>query len=256
MKKLFTLSLVLLMTLSLSAAAIEIPEELLSLMFGEAEPVELTLAEENMILYPTYGDYTGEYAAIIKNDTDQPARLGRDGKLELLDKDQQVVQTIDIYSSYPTIIPAGGVSYVSGRMMSMTEEDAGRVTSHKFTIAGQALSDYDLIKFTPLTASAEYEQNENPYGDGQGTAHEAALYSTIVNPTDATAFDPSVVNILRDAEGKLILISMDAAYSVGIPAGGKIILRTRVDDGLATLMAQQNTTVASVESIAFIETYE
>ena len=256
MKMKFLLFLLAAMLLTTSAMAVQVPTELMELLQGGAggnngEPIELVVKEEALHLYKDVIGPSGVFAAIIENPGTVPAAV-QSGTVDLLDKDGNVITSVTIYGSTPYIIAPGGTAYVQQEYLQVSEEDAARVASHKFTVNGVTQPDDTPPAPATLPVTSTYAQEEVPNYFGEEKNYSANVTLTIENNTDATAYNAQAFSVLRNKDGKLLTVATTMANDIGILPGSKIEMQNRVNGGLvAKLMAEQSEP-ATVESVVLV----
>lgn len=255
-KALLPLLLVLTLLVSMNALAIQIPKELLQgLGTSQGEPADITVKEERLNIYKSIMGMQGVYVVAVENPGTAPINLG-ESSVDLLDKDGAVVVNSPIYSMAPYTLQPGETGYVISSFYSISDEDAARITSHKATITGVLASEGDSISYVRLPAEASFTTSEDTDFFTNEKLYEISIVNTVENNTDKDVYDVRVFNVLRDKDGKLLSIADSMAMDVGIPAGGKILLKTNVDSGMNTKFTNEQTPVATVEAFAILEIRE
>lgn len=237
MKKKMLLLLLLALLLTTSAMAAQTP------------PAELIVKEDVLNLFSGILGPDGQYVAIIENPGSQPLSL-HEAKLELLDKDGNVVSSFDIYACTPYEVAPGGIAYVLQEYLQISEEDVARVVSHKFTLS--ASEGYGAPAPINLPVTSTFAQQEAPSYFSDEKNYEGIITQLVENNTDATTYDIQVFSILRDKDGKLVTLSNATAYDIGILPGSKVELRSRMPSGLLTKLIEQQREPATVESVVLV----
>jgi len=168
------------------------------------------------------GDYYLVYCfAQVHNNSDQIICLDN-GMLALVNG-EQLLATADVAQLWPYFIGPGEDGYLFDIVPFEPNEDGVVVP----TVTGLS---YDIRYLTidqahgnmNLTASAVIEQDE--------LTGETAVVCRITNPTDIDAYDPTVTFGLYMENGAMIYADGVTMQNVGIPAGGTVLQRFRLDN--------------------------
>lgn len=255
-KTLLPLLLVLTLLVSVNALAIQIPPELLQgLGMSSGEPAEITVKEDRFNRFNTILGLQAEYVLIVENPGTAPIYLG-ESKVDLLDKDGAVVTSSPIYSMSPSTLMPGETGYIVEPLYSILAEDAGRVASYQATVAAVTVPGNDPAPVVKMPVTVDFTTGEGSDVFTGEKEYTLSIVNTVENNTDKDAFDVRVFNVLRDKDGKLLSIAGSTTMDVGIPAGGKILLKSNVQTGLVTMLHKFETLVATVEGFAFREAAE
>lgn len=250
MKRKLLIPFILLVMLSVSALAIQLPPELLEGLGPVGEEVPMSVKEDRLVVYKNFIGVFADYSVVIENTGDKPAYVsGSD--VQLVDKDGNVVATGNLFGSYPNNIAPGAKAYSVVSFPSLNDGDENKELSVKVDVKGIASSLETNI--VPLPVTVEMNASENADIFTGGTSHNLSLLNTVENNTGDTVFDIYVVNVLRDASGKLLGIRYNYAMDIGVPAGNKIYVRSEADMGLVNQVTQEGSPVDKVDVLAYIE---
>ena len=119
------------------------------------------------------------------------------------------------------------------------------------TLTGTAYEDAQPPVSLPVTVEMAQEEQEAVLTDGM--AYKVRILNTVENNSGADAFDIKVVNVLRDKDGKLLSIRNAYASDMGVPAGGRLLVRNDHDLGAISFLTSQGQAVEKVEAFAFLE---
>ncbi len=84
----------------------------------------------------------------------------------------------------------------------------------------------------------------------------AGIVAEVSNNTGAPVFDLSYGAVLRDRKGKLLTTLCGDAFDVGVPSGGKLLLRSYIDHYLEAFLRDNDMTPGSVEIVTFTQRYD
>ncbi len=206
----------------------------------------LAVTEERLIVVPTYeGSFEALLYAVITNTGDEPAMLG-ECSFSVQDPEGKELYRNDYLAIYPRWLqPGENAAFYESTWGGVADTREG-IASHALTLSSTD-EDYLVIQRFPATGS--YTVTD----DGVWTF--ARVEAEIENNTDKPVYDLVAAYILRDADGKLLCAMSGSAYSVGAPAGGKILIRGEIRSELVDYFESAGIEPASVEVIAFTEGY-
>ncbi len=228
MKK--TISLLLALALGLSSSA--------ALAAGK-----LTVNQETYIPIESHSLKSYLFAE-LENTGDKNIEYG-DGLLEILTEDGDPMDSDSIYSMYPEVLAPGEKGYLYTTAYVSDAEKLEDISDYTLTVTGKSTKEEAP---TRLESTAEYTTITNKWGD-----EEPVVRLTLVNKTEETVYDGQAVFGLYDAEGRLLLVSSNAAYNIGIPAGQSLEMLFPIDSDLLKVWEQEKLVPTSVECIAYME---
>ena len=223
-------------------------KKLLALLLGMmmlAAPAlaELTVVQETYLPVQMYeGSTYAYYFAEVINDGEEDAAFD-EGEVAVLDAAGEEVEVIDLYDCYPFVLAPGQTGWIFG-YTSLDGVSAGEVPGYKASIDDDLADDpapVCLPAEATVTGTVRYDE----------TVYEILI--TVTNNTGDVFFDALVGYALYDAEGRLLYADEASLYGAGIPAGGTIIVRERVDGGLAETWKQQGAEPAAARAVVFAE---
>lgn len=254
-KRILSLLLAMLfMSLPAFAGAISISDYLGDV---ETKPAELALKEESLLLVRDFGGYSVKYSAIIENKSDFSANLSN-ASLEILDKDQNIIASESIYSATPYSIVPGGEATIRNSYSMLSEEQKALVSSFRLNFEGRA--SMEEIQYTTLSASVEYEEVQitdydaidlSKLTDELPTRPQGQFVVTVENDKEQPVYDADVVVVVRDQDGKLVWADSTSLYNIGIPQGGKVLMKGEVSSQMLAALAENKGTVKTVTAQAF-----
>lgn len=211
---------------------------------------KLAIQEEKLIFFQDYeGTTYFKYSALVKNDGNSTVTMLESG-FKLLAKGGAVLfETTGFLDMYPQALKPKetGVISIDG---SLPEGKMKKdVTTHKLHLASFE-EEFPIIVRFPATAEYVVEHEDD------ADMLLAGITAEVTNNTDSPVFDLSYAAVLRDAKGKLLTTLYDDVLDVGVPAGGKILLRNYIDHYLEAYLRENNMTPVSVEVIAFTQEYD
>ena len=228
----------------------------LTLMFGltPAFPSQaagkLARQEEKLVFYEDFDGVTHfKYSAIIKN-TGKDTTTMLESDFRLLGKGSAVLfETTGHLDLYPQALQPGetGVISLDG---ALPEGKTGKsVTDHKLRLhwADEA---FPFISRYLATAAYIVEHEDD------ADMRLAGIMAEVSNNTGAPVFDLSFAAALRDKKGKLLTTLCGDAFDVGVPSGGKLLVRSYIDHYLEAYLRDNEMTPDSVEIIAFTQRYD
>jgi hypothetical protein len=210
---------------------------------------KLAIQEEKLIFFQDYEETTYfKYSAIVKNVGNSKVTMLESG-FKLVKKDGVVLfETTGFLDMYPQALKPKetGVISIDGSLPEgKTKKD---VAAHKLHLAPFEEA-YPIIVRFPATAEYVIENEDD------ADMLLAGITAEVTNNTDSPVFDLRYAAILRDKKGALLTTLYDDVLDVGIPAGGKILLRNYIDHYLEAYMSENSMTPISVEVIAFTQEY-
>lgn len=228
MKKLMTW-LLLLALLSLTS---------ISLAAGKA-----TVTQEAFYITPYYnGTFSGVVYGEITNTGGRPVAIDS-GIFEFFDADGEAIGSGTIYSFYPEIIKEGEHAYfrVSENIEKATRESD--IDDYSITVVGKSTKDDEenIIEATP--SYREYNDYKN--------TRKTELSVIIKNNTDEMVMSPKVVWAVYDTDGKLVYITDDSAYGVGLMPGSEIMLTSSINSDVQAIMNAAGVNIGEVVAIAW-----
>ncbi len=249
-KRLIPLMVMALALVALPSAAVELPADLLALLQGQTEPADFTLVEDNFLVYEGYLGPSGDYVAILRNDSPGMAMVSG-AELALLDETGNQLHVQTLYAGFPSYVQPGEVTYITPSYLSIPEEALEKISSWQLTFSGIAGEPSEEYLEKPLEAEVVLREYtvEDYFNPGMERLQTDVLV-TVTNPTQQPAFDVNTIVLLRDDQGKMVTVKNLSALNVGIPAGGSIILRTNMEPGLLEALAQQKTPITQAEAVA------
>lgn len=219
---------------------------LLALALPSVAEGVLTLTEERLLAWKDYDEsFRGAYFAIAENTGDEALML-QEGSLKLLDAEGAELYESSYLEVYPRVLQPGEKGVISSYGKVSDGEVPARVatTSLNYTL----MDPYVDIKFYP--ASAGLELIDDDYRPA------ARLTIEVENNTDEPLFDLEISCILRDDEGGLLATMTTWTYRVGVPAGGKMLVREDLGEELVNDLKEKGLTTAQVEVMAYTSEYK
>ena len=229
---------------------------ILALMLGLAPALparaagKLARQEEKLVFYEDFDGITHfKYSAIVKN-TGKDTTTMLESYFQLLGKSSAVLfETTGHLDLYPQALQPGETGVISLEGALPEGKTRKSVTSHKLLLdwADEA---FPLIVRYPATAAYIVEHEDD------ADMRLAGIITEVSNNTRAPVFDLSYGAILRDRKGKLLTTLVGDAFDVGVPSGGKLLLRSYIGHNLEAFLRENNMTPGSVEIIAFTQRYD
>lgn len=189
---------------------------------------------------------SGEYYLVycyaqVHNNSDQVICLER-GSFELTNGDQ-LLSTNEVAQLWPYFINPGGDGYLFD-IVSFEPNEDGVVVPQVTGISYQI--DYMLVdpaygNFN-LNVTSQIQQERE---DGKIT-----VICEVTNPTDMDAYNATVTFGLYTAEGRMVYADGMTMQGVGIPAGGKALVRFDVDEVFAAQWRSYNAMPTEARVIA------
>ena len=146
------------------------------------------------------------------------------GTFELHNGDQ-ILATEDVTRIWPYFIEPGGDGYLFD-IVSFEPDENGPVVP---TVTGV---DYDIrymrigLEHAGMALETRTQIDQEPSGDVVVTVH-------LINPELIDAYDPTVAIGLYTEDGVLLYADGVTLQDVGVPAGGEVLRRFRIDDTIA-----------------------
>lgn len=226
MKKLFALILLLCMCVSCAQAA------------GVLERTETRVVREA-------GEDDAEIFVYLQLKNTGNAPVGLDNiQVQFVDAEMNVVLEEGTFSMYPPTLQPGQIGYACVWAYNVELDVAQAITNYAVTV--KASHDY-LIDVSLVDNTVEHKKVENPYY----TEHQAFL--TITNATAETIWQPEIVLVVRNQDGKILTIENDALYDVGIPAGGHVYYGYDFSSFQVERWQEKGQEIATMETIVYLE---
>ncbi len=222
----------------------------LVLTFPTLAEGKLALREEKLIYYDDFDRITHfKYSAIVKN-TGKDTTTMLESSFRLLAKGGEILfETSGHLDMYPQALHPGETGVISLDGTLPEGKTKKNVTGHKLQL-NWADEAFPVISRFPATA--EYVVINEDDAD----MLLAGILAEVTNNTGSTVFDLRYTAILRDQKGKLLTTLYDDVLDVGVPAGGKLLMRNYIDHYLEAYMRENNMTPSIVEVIAFTQMYD
>lgn len=163
--------------------------------------------------------------AQIRNDSDQIICLD-EGELELHNGDQ-LLASQRVTQLWPYFLEPGQEGYLVDVVVFEPNEDGVVLPS----VTGLT---YDLayMDIDPLFAGQALYTGARLERSGHGS--KATLICEVTNPTQEEIYHPTIAFGLYSDVGQLLYADGTTLYDVGIPAGGKVLVRFDVDEEFVT----------------------
>ena len=211
---------------------------------------KLKIREETLLYYESFDGMTRfKYSAIVENTGKDTATMLESGFYLLAKGNAALFQTDGHLDMYPQALGPGEVGVVS--LDGALPEGKGKksVSGHKLEL-NSADEAFPVITRYPAIAEYFVENEDDP------DMLLAGVIAEVSNNTGSAAFDLSYAAILRDKKGKLVTALAGYMVDIGVPAGGKILLRSYLDHNLEAYLRENSLTPESVEVIAFTQQYD
>ena len=161
------------------------------------------------------GEYYLAYCfAKIRNDTDQVLCLD-EGMFYLVNGDEEIASE-EVSQIWPYFLAPGTEGYLFD---IVPFEEMPQITG----------IDYDLRYLDIHSAYAGTTLKTQGYVELDEDRNALSVLCEVVNPTDADAYDPTVVVGLYTDAGQLVYSDGRSLKDVGIPANGKLMVRFYVE---------------------------
>lgn len=206
---------------------------------------KLTVNQERMSISDAYGTVIVDIYAEVENTGDQTAAFSA-GLVELFGADGSFIDSTDYVYSYPSILAPGERGYLYVSIYPENVESVSDIADYALTVTGKGSNAASGL----LKAAGRYEPNVQ---EAYWTTNY--MVAEVTNDTADTAYDIYCVFALKDADGKLLYCYYTTAYSIGIPAGSTIIMRTSVPDSTLEALAADGLVPAAVEAVAYLDPY-
>ncbi len=206
---------------------------------------KLTVNQERMIALDSYGSVDVEVYAEVENTGDKPVEFSA-GLVELFDADGNTIDSTDYVYCYPAVLAPGEKGYIYVSMYPENAATAAEVADYVLTVTGKGSSGETKL----LKAMGTYEPGVQ---DGYWTYNY--MTAEITNETDAPTYDFYCVYALKDAEGQLLYTNYSSTYSIGIPAGGTVLMRVTLPDDTLAYFDANGLVPASADAIAYENPY-
>ncbi len=211
---------------------------------------KLATQEEKLIYYEDFDGITHfKYSAIVRNAGKDTTTM-LESYFRLQGKGSAILfETSGHLDMYPQALQPGEIGVISIEGTLPEGKTGKSVAKHtlKLNWADEA---FPVIVRYPATAEYVVEHEDDP------DMLLAGILAEVGNNSDTPAFDLGYAAILRDKEGKLLTTLYGDVPDVGIPTGGKILLRSYIDHYLESAMRENNMAPSSVEIIAFTQQYD
>ena len=185
---------------------------------AEEEPVVVVRSSCSIV---RSGDYYLVYSfAQVHNNSDDVLCLN-EGTFDLIGGDQ-ILSTREVSQLWPYFLSPGQDGY----LFDIVPFEPGGSGMDAPVVTGLS---YDLHTMRVDAAHASFALNAEARIETDATTGEMMVICEIDNPTQMDAFDPTVTFGLYTAGGDLIYADGATQQSVGIPAGGKMMVRFFVD---------------------------
>lgn len=205
-------------------------------VFGAAEGEGIVVQSSCSIVQS--GEYYLVYCyAQVHNNSDQVICLEQ-GRFDL-QNGEQLLSTNRITQLWPHFINPGEDGYVFDIVSFEPNEDGvvvPQVTGINYQI--------DYMTVDPAYGNFELEVNASIEQEREDS--KLTIICEVSNPTDMDAYDPAVTFGLYTAEGRLVYADGMTLQSVGIPAGGKTLVRFDVDEVFVAQWKSYNAVPAEV----------
>lgn len=170
------------------------------------------------------GDYHLVYCyAQVHNQSEEIICL-ESGTFEL-HNGEQILATEDVTRIWPYFIAPGEDGYLFD-IVSFEPDESGpvvpSVTGIDYNIRYMSIA----LEHAGQSLKADTQITVEPSGD-------VVVTCTLHNPTNMDAYDPTVAIGLYTAEGLLLYADGVTLQDVGVPAGGTVLRRFRIDDDIA-----------------------
>lgn len=206
---------------------------------------KLVVNQERMLALDYYGSVDAEVYAEVENTGDKPVEFSA-GLVELFDADGNTIDSTDYLYCYPSVLAPGEKGYVYVSMYPDNVTAAADIADYTLTVTGKSSTgETNLMKTTGI-----YEPG---VVDGYWTYNY--LTAEITNETAETTYDLYCVYALKDADGGLLYVYYTTAYSIGVPAGGTMYMRTSLPDSVLEYFDANGITPATVDAIAYENPY-
>lgn len=189
------------------------------------------------------GKYDINVFVQVKNTGDAAVSLDK-ANIYLYDANSTVLEDDTTYSMYPPVLQPGEVGYIYNWMYNVEGTMANSIASYSINIAPEHKY---VDKVLHLNHTATYEE----------VTRYSSLYPVltfeITNDTPNTVvWEPSVIVVVRSAEGKILDIQTASVYNVGIKEGNSVMYE--MDLGSSNLESWKSAghVVGSVETFVYI----
>jgi len=173
-----------------------------------------TVVQSSCSIVQSDGYYLAYCFAKVHNNTDQVLCLD-EGTLELIGAEETIAEQ-EISQIWPYFVAPGGDGYLFD---IVPFEQMPQVTGLQYNIGYMEIN--PAYAGLPLEAAAHVELD-----DGSSLMSVAC---EIVNPASVDAYDPTIVIGLYTDEDQLVYCDGRSLKDVGIPAGGKLLVRFAVE---------------------------
>jgi len=156
------------------------------------------------------------------------------------------VTTEMAFEMYPTVLQPGEKGYTYAWAFGLSEEKAKSIVDYSVVL-------YEQSNYLPGVACFEHESEYAVTEYEYYTDHSVTFYLT--NPLTETVWEPYLVLIVRDQNGKILDIISDSTYRAGIPAGGSLYYYVTISDYDMEKWQEAGREVGSVETIVYAVEY-
>jgi hypothetical protein len=206
---------------------------------------KLTVNQERMIAFDSYGSVEADVYAEVENTGDKPVEFSA-GLVELFDADGNTLDSTDYVYCYPSVLAPGEKGFVYVSMYPENATAAADIADYALTVTGKGSSGATNL----MKTSGIYEAGVS---DGYWTYNY--LTAEVTNETADTVYDLYCVYALKDADGGLLYVYYTSAYSIGIPAGGTLFMRATLPNSVLAFLDANGLTPATVDAIAYESSY-
>lgn len=207
---------------------------------GEAN---IVLEEEAFETFAYSGTAYAYFSARVVNQGDVTARL-RDATIEALDKDGNVLSSRPSSRMEPRDLKPGETGYITTELTiyDVPKEGPNPIESIRYELKS-AQSGYPSV-YASLPAEGAF----NPPMQDRG--NDVFAVGTVHNDGEETVYAPTMVLILRDQAGQLLLMMDYMLYDIGVPPGQKVSARLRLPEPLIAKWLRAGKFVTTVEAVA------
>ena len=211
---------------------------------------KLKIQEETLLYYEDFDGVTRfTYSAIVENiGKDTTTMLESDFSL-LAKGNVALYQTSGHLDMYPQALKPGETGVISIDGALPEGKTKKNVSGHKLNL-NWADEAFPVIARYPAAGEYFVINEDDP------DMLLAGIQAVVSNNTDSAAFDLSYAAILKGQKGKMLTALTGYIVDVGVPAGGKILLRNYLDHNLEATMRENKLAPASVEVVAFTQQYD
>lgn len=180
----------------------------------------------------------------VKNTGDAPVSLDK-ANIYLYDANSAVLEDDTTYSMYPATLQPGEVGYIYDWMYNVEATLANSISSYSINIAPEHKYLDTIVHLNHTATYAEVTQYSSTY---------PILTFTITNDTAAgDMWEPSIVAVVRSAEGKILDIQTASAYNIGIPQGSSVLYELDLGSSNLKTWTEAGHTVGSVETFVYVD---